>query len=315
LLATAKPVKSPGFFGRAGGLGADAEKPRALFVFAEDDHLPVDSLDTGVGHQRLGILQIDFRSQGGICIPTASQDWLGVVEGNDVSIVRVGDDGLSDRLPLGRHEGDLLRECMADPLGRSLLTWTGSGQIRLWDVTGERQPTSIDGPPGIHTIRFSDDGSYFWAAASSDEEDLSDVWIWSVEDLSLRLQRRLDRINYSLPTIDPVRRQLAMGGPEEAMTRLWSLESPAGSEPIVLRRGDVVMTFWPTISSDGKWLAICDGSGLTMWPLSRPYPSVIEGGGSVAFGPGGRFLVTTREGRVALSPLEGSIPTPEHRVF
>jgi len=315
LLATAKPVQNPGFYSRNGGLGSDAERPRALFVFAEEDHLPVDALDAVVGHQRLGILEMDPRSQGGICIPTASQDWIGVVEGNEVSIVKVGDDGLSNRLALGRHEGDLHQGCGADPLGRLLLTRTESGQLRLWDVTGQRRPTNFDGPQGIDAFEFSRDGSYFWAAASSDEEGLSDVWIWSVDDLRLLLRRRLDRIEYSEPTIDPVHRMLAMAGPEEATNRLWSLESPAGSEPIMLRRGDAVNTYRPAFSPDGEWLATSDGDGLTLWPLTRPYPAVIDGGRRGKFGPEGRFLVTTRKGSVALLPLEGPIPATGHTVL
>ena len=139
LLATAKPVEYSGFYGAVGGLGANAEKPRALFVFAEGDHLPVDSLDTSVGHQRLGTLQIDFRSQGGVCMPPASQDWLGVVEGNDVSIVKVDDDGLSDRLPFGRHDGDLHQGCAADPLGR-FRAGTHQSRCRLVGGAGPQFP-------------------------------------------------------------------------------------------------------------------------------------------------------------------------------
>jgi WD40 repeat protein len=258
---------------------------------------------------------MDPRSQGGICIPTASQDWIGVVEGNEVSIVKVGDDGLSDRLALGRHEGDLHQGCGADPLGRLLLTRTESGQLRLWDVTGQRRPTNFDGPQGIDAFEFSRDGSYFWAAASSDEEGLSDVWIWSVDDHRLVLRRRLDRIDYSEPIIDPVHRMLAMAGPDEATTRLWSLESPVGSGPIMLRRGDAINTFKPEFSPDGRWLATSDGGGLTMWPLARPYPTFIDGSRHILFGADGRFLVMATQRSVVLLPLEGPIPAAGHTVF
>jgi WD40 repeat protein len=313
LLATAKPVENPPRYGSFGGLGANAERPRALFVFAEGGHPLVVSLEADGSHRRLGTLPIEPRTEGDVCLPTASQDWLGVVEGNEVSIVGIGDDGLTERLPLGRHEGDLVQNCMADPLGRSLLTWTESGEIRLWDVAGRRQPRDFEGPQGIQTIRFSRDGSYLWATAPSDEEDLSDVWIWSVGDDSLRLRRRLNRIDFSLPAIDPVRRQLAMRGPGDNSTHLWSLDWPAGSEPVVLRRGETINTYWPAMSPDGNWLATCDGNGLALWPLSRQYPTAIKGGG--VFGPEGRFLAMIGEEKIVLSSLEGPIPEAGHTVF
>jgi WD40 repeat protein len=315
MLATAKPVENPGMFGLVGGLGAEAEKPRAFFVFAEEGHLPVDSLDTADGHLRLGLLQIDPRSRGGICIPRGSQDWIGVVDGNEVSIVRVVDGGLSDPIPLGGHEGDLVQTCKTDPLGRSLVTWTEQGQMRHWDSTGQRKPTDFNGPSGIHDSRFSSDGSFFWAAAPSEEEGLSDVWIWSVDDFSLSLRYRLDRIEFGSPALDPARRQLAMDGPSGSETRVWSLDSPAGSEPIVIRRRGAYNNYPPAFSPDGKWLATSDSSGLILWPLARPYATVVRDQGLLDFGPEGRLLFIEAEEQISLSYLEDPAPEADRTVI
>ena len=141
------------------------------------------------------------------------------------------------------------------------------------------------------------------------------MWIWSVDDHALRLRRQLDRIEFSQPIIDPVHRQLAMRGPDDNMTRLWSLDWPARSEPVLLRRGETINTNPPAFSPDGKWLATCDGNGLALWPLARPYSASIAGNRRMVFGADGTFVLVGAGSGVDLLPLEGPIPAAGHNVL
>ena len=320
LLASAKPVDDPDF-NPAWAIGAKAGNPRAVFVMAKDGLLSFYALDTDGGHEQLGESRMTVpvgQRIGPGCMPRVSGEWFGVVEGNNVSIVRVGDDGLSDRLLLGRHEGDLHQTCRADPLGRFLVTATRSGEIKLWDVSGERAPATVDIQSRLRGLGPSKDGSHFLAVASS-REKTQDVWIWSIDEHTFHLRRRLDRVEAGYRQFDPVGLRLALSGPAP-VNRLWSLSAPAGAEPVVLRRGPANYMSTPEFSPDGQWLATCDQSGLTLWPLVRRYPTLIRLDltywvSGLAFGPGGEFLATSADGTVTFWPLEGSVPPPGHTVF
>ena len=321
LLASAEPVDDPDF-SWAGGIGAKTGNPGAVFVMAKGDLVTVHALHPDGRHERLGKLRTKapFGRGTSICRPPASGEWFGIVEGNDISIIRVGDDGLSGRLLLGRHEGDLLRWCEADPLGHFLMTATESGEIRRWDVTGRQAPINVDVPRGLFDFNLSNDGSHLCAATVNlPGEAVSDVWIWSIEERTFRLLRRLDRIKTTRWDFDPVGLRLVMTGPQPA-SRLWSLGAPAGAAPIVLRRGPANYLSQPTFSPDGRWVATCDQSGLTLWPLARPHAAVIRLDLTypvlgLVFGPEGRFLATSADGKVSILPLEGPVPIAGHTVF
>jgi hypothetical protein len=114
LLATTRPVDNPeNFYGYAGGIGAGEEIPRAVFAMVKGNQLTVDALHADGRHEPLGTLRLTVPASEGasVCVPLASPEWIGVVEGNDVSILRVENGRLSKRVPLGRHEGDLHPWC------------------------------------------------------------------------------------------------------------------------------------------------------------------------------------------------------------
>jgi len=321
LLASANPVDDPDHT-EAWAIGSRTGNPRAAFVMAKGKIITVDALYTNGDHKRLGEIPmtIPVDKGGSFCKPPALGEWFGIVEGNDISIVRVGDDGLSDRLLLGRHEGNLFPWCEADPLGHFLFTATRSGEIRRWDVTGGQAPTNVDVPRGLFDFNLSKDGSHLCAGANSlPDETVSDFWIWSVDERTFRLRRLFERIKVHRWDFDPVGLRLVMTGPLPA-SRLWSLGAPAGAEPIVLRRGPAKYVHQPEFSPDGQWVATSDMSGLTLWPLVRPYAAVIRLDldywvGDVEFGSEGRFLATSADSKVTLWPLEGSVPPANHTVF
>jgi DNA-binding winged helix-turn-helix (wHTH) protein/WD40 repeat protein len=328
LLASAKPVNEPALNFYRGGIGANAENPRGLFILPKDGLVTIAALRTDGHHKVLGTLRVTDPDRqvrrGGFCMPLASGEWLGLVEGRKVSIVRVGRNGLSDQLPLGRHEGDLYPWCEADHLGRFLVTLSRSGEIVRWDLTGGRASANVRDPWDVGQlidIGLSPDPPHLVMAFRTSQENVSDVWIWSVGEDAIRLLRRIEGVkSYSaFGAFDPVGLQMAMANPLP-VNRLWSFAAPAGAEPTLLRRGPANFASFSGFSPDGRWLATCDQSGLMMWPLVRPQAAVIRLDlrfwiGGVEFGPEGRFLTTSADSKVRLWPLEGSVPPAGHTVF
>jgi WD40 repeat protein len=283
----------------------------------------VDALSPERGHEQLGAFSMTLPDDGpaGHCMPWATGEWIGVVEGNDVSVIDIEETGLSARRPLGRHDGRLLSRCVADPLGRFFLTISRSGQIKLWDASGGREAITLDDMRGLSSYDLSRDGSLLLAVDDAwVEEKAGDVRVWSVNGLELRLQRRIERVTQKLwARLDPVGLRVAMPGPMPAF-RLWSLRAPAGTEPVVLRHGPAISPVPPRFSPDGQWVATGDSGGLTLWPLTRRdavvlRPDVDLWVSALRFAPDGSYLAVTADTQVTLFPLDGSVPPAPRTVF
>jgi DNA-binding winged helix-turn-helix (wHTH) protein/WD40 repeat protein len=321
LLASAKLLDGPDGMNGAMANCVETKKPRAIFAAAKGDLLTVDALHVDGSHEKLGELRMkapiglgwDFR------LDLGTGNWLAVVEGNDVSILSIGDNGLSERRPLGRHEGDsdFFDFFWTDPLGRFFLTVTGSGGIRRWDPDGEKPPVDIKLPSGVQPLFLSDDGSYLFAS-TIEENETTEMSIWSFDESGIKLLRRFDD-DFDAWIFDPTGSRLVARGPLPAH-RLWWLGAPAGSEPIVLRRGPAGYTHMPSFSPDGRWLATNDMSGLIMWPVGREQPAVIPlvlapWSNGLDFAPDGRFLATSAFHHVRVWPLVGPVPPAGHVVY
>ena len=91
--------------------------------------------------------------------------------------------------------------------------------------------------------------------------------------------------------------------------RMWDLAGPPDAEPIVLGRGAATtattgVVFEPT----GRWLAAEDLHGVTFWPATRRWPSVLRVAADqprdVVFDPGGKWIAAaSRRGGVEIWPL------------
>ena len=83
---------------------------------------------------------------------------------------------------------------------------------------------------------------------------------------------------------------------------MWDLTGPPDAEPMVLGRGPVT-TIGAVFEPTGRWLAAEDLNGVTFWPATGRWPSVlrVSAGGSrdVAFDPNGKWIAASA-GEVAL---------------
>jgi WD40 repeat protein len=312
-LASAGPLDNPGVAFSRGALGGDSDNPRAIWTMVEGGLITVLALTPDGGQERLGAIQLE-NSYGhieSVCAPRVSANWLAVVDGHEISIVMVEDNGLSKRTRLGRHEGELLSGCEADPFGRFFVTANRSDDLKLWGLSGHLTSNDIDGPHRLLWYDIAQYGSTVVAVTESRDSKEKQAWIWSIDGDRFRAIRQFPLASFrGSPAIDPNGHWLAHPGPISASS-LWSCGSPAGSEPILLRIGQTSHSYSLQFSPDGRWIAVSDLTGLSLWPLSRPFPAVMrldyeEGVGSVAFGPEGEFVVISAGGVVSLIPLDGS---------
>ena len=319
LLAAAKLL--PGANGSGGPpvINNNKGRRRALFAQGKKNLVVVHSLHADGTYERLGelTLEVPDGTRAYYRLDPASGDWLAVVEGNQVSVIEVGDDGLSERQPLGRHEGGVSR-CMADPLGRFFMTVDRSGGIKRWDPSGLSAPIDLRLPDAV-PFGLTGDGKHLGASSTLSNGNPA-ISTWSIDQSGVEMLRRFEGLKPDLgQAFDPVRMQLAVRGPLPAH-RLWPFTAPADAEPILLRRGPANYTHVPEFSPDGNWLATNDSDGLIMWPLVRSYPAIIDvpfrfWSNGLAFGPEGRFLATAAYTEVRVWPLEGPIPPPGRVAF
>jgi WD40 repeat protein len=319
LLASAPPIEGWDSEGWP-VIDADSTRPRALFAKGRQDLVIFETLYVDGAHQRLGELRL--RAPPGdhadYCLDPASGDWLALVEYNVVSVVRVGEREISNRQPLGRHEGDRIW-CVPDSQGRYFLTVSRSGVITRWDPSGAREPITgrLPAGPVSSRPRLSLDGALLFALIRRD--DRAPEWsIVSVADSGFKLVRSLTGVGLEIVGFDTVTRRVVMtgfSGPLPA-PRLWSLDWPEGAQPLRLRRGPANRAMSPKFSPDGRWIAISERNGLSLWPLSRSYPVVLgidsirSWSNGVSFAPDGRSIAAAAGREIRVWPLNGPIPAP-----
>ena len=90
--------------------------------------------------------------------------------------------------------------------------------------------------------------------------------------------------------------------------QMWDMTGPPDAEPIRLRRGAVTATTAAVFELSGRWLAAEDLRGVTLWPATRRWPSVLRVSANqprdVAFDPGGKWIAAAcRTGGVEIWPL------------
>ena len=268
---------------------------------------------------RLGTLDLEVRNQfwhGRAAFDRYDGHWFATLDGNRVVVVEIGERGLSKPRLLGGHEGRGLRVAF-DPEGRLLVTSSSDGRIKIWQPTGGEPLLEFDGPPGVDHLEISSAASRLEACAI--DAGTVTTWVWSLEDGAAQLLRSFDcGPKHSIYSLflgvgwDPSRRMFAKSGPGES-TGVWSLSAPAGADPLMLKRGGSAIAFGNSFHPNGSWVATAQLPGLTLWPLSRPYPWVIRAHTNpveaVDFASDGSGLASgSDDGIVRLTPLTGEVP-------
>ena len=77
--------------------------------------------------------------------------------------------------------------------------------------------------------------------------------------------------------------------------RMWDLTGPPDAEPLMLGRGAAITTIAAEFEPTGRWLAAEDLGGVTFWPATGRWPSVMRvsagtGSRDVAFDPDGKWI-------------------------
>jgi WD40 repeat protein len=329
---------------------ADAEdRQRRVVVGLKDGHASVDALAFDGTVKHIGTLELQPVSPRTLQLDSRDGRWLAVVVENELRIIEIRDDRLSEPQRLCRADrsvaaldvrgqrlvavvddevlafdigGDLPTEprhlghasrvirIAIDPLARFVATIHANNTIRLWSLTERAPPLVLEGPKGVdQMIHLNDDGSLMDAWAGVNDE--WNVRIWNLSGPSPRLVRGFD-VGKGYLDMDPAGNNAVEWGTDNR-TLVWRTNAPVDAEPLVLLTGSE-MVKRASFNPDGKWLATAGGE-LAVWPLAKPYPSVIRHHDQVVydveFAPDGSWLVSaSADGTVKLWPLEGNPPPP-----
>jgi len=296
------------------GIVDDLTRRRMLLMLQEDNEYVVDAVGFDGATERIGKLPFDPRSSA-ICSQSNNNEWFAVADGQDVFVIEFGDHSLSESRRLGHLESIVLTlEC--DPLGRFVAARSEDGQIHLLDLAGGSPPRVFQGPSVVSGIRITPDGSLL-EARNREKSEQQEIWIWSLENEAPTLLRHIE-LGMSGATgnwrLNPIESQIVSILNPDPKIRLWSLQAPADAEPVIMQRGDTGILFRLAFHPRGQWLAVSGSMGLSLWPVARPYPTVInryhERNFDLLFGPDGRWLSTSSAGTVYIWRLEGDALPP-----
>jgi len=242
-----------------------------------------------------------------------SGQWLAALVDNEVLIFDVGGDRFTEPRSVVRV-GDGASLVALDPQMRCVVTSHPEGDIKLWSLTDTASPMVLKGPQGANRDFFlTNDGSRLDAYAGDDKGWA--VRLWSLSGPSPRFLRDF-KIDFNVRwLISSERHSVAYGWDPRVL--VWPVNAPVDADPLVLfgGAGEVKQA---SFNPNGDWLATVGGSGggaLAVWPLAKPYPSVIRRHDQPVFGvgfaPDGSWLTSaSADGTVRLWPLVGDPPPP-----
>ncbi|MEJ2189403.1 MAG: hypothetical protein P8Y93_08275 [Acidobacteriota bacterium] len=284
-----------GFSEDTAALFFDSLRKRFVVFRSEGDRSSVEAIDFKGRTERLGVLPFDIRSAKNCREPTGS--WMSFQADDGIYVNSIGDRSLSEPRRIA-HVPRLATAMKCDPRRRFVATMAESGLIQLWNLDGPSPPIVIMGPSAVSDLKIFENELVLEAEDS--RENTIDLWIWSFERATPKLLRHIELgraggVGSWAP--DPSHSQLASIINPDPYIRVWSLRSPADSEPMILRRGEAGLNRMVGFDPSGEWLAVSGTNGLTFWAIKRPYPVEInryeERVGNLVFGPEGRTLATS----------------------
>ena len=296
-----------------------SDQGRMITTYREDNgRVGVDALGFDGVHKRLGTVDLDLEVDGRWFVAMNRRgQWIAASTGHDVFVIDVGESGLSEPRLLGRQKAPVTTVDMLQG-GQFVATADAECQIRLWDLEGTTPPIRIQGPPSRCILYAISEAEDYLVALSQKESGQNDqFWIWSVKDGYPKLLRQFDYGDYGGMWL--TNGFWVRAGPDPR-TRLWPLAAPADAEPSLLLRGEPAGWGYPRFHPNEKWLVVPDTSGLSLWPLARPYPAVIRRHekriNHLEFGPAGAWLASSSNDQtVRVWPLEGEAPPPGRVLF
>ena len=162
-------------------------------------------------------------------------------------------------------------------------------------------------------------------------DDTGEIVVWRTSERGPELQERVSRPQTAPALIAPESSGRWIVGPpwEDNFVRLWETGSLPGARPLRLRRSGSWYAATIGLHPSGEWLAAStDNWNLTLWPLPRARPHVVDGYPGlrrpVVFSPDGRWVGTVlqREQQFRLLPVPGGesgppvdIPVPEPNLW
>ena len=294
-------------------------------VWRRDGSGPFD-----VGSSFLGNVTAQFASEGRRLVifgrrrsGAAGVDVLGLpelmllkrIETPGEGLLAVRGDRLITRAPNGSGADIVLRSLIAGDAqrlgflsgGARRLQFDASGDGYFVSYPGERQvlaSTSKAGAAGQRIVlRTSTPVSSFWLDGNGEQIALLDeTGALRVGSLVHASEPR-QLTGSSLKPAEPITgvafdrtSQWIVAALQGQGLRMWDLTGPPDAEPMVLGRGPVT-TIGAVFEPTGRWLAAEDLNGVTFWPATGRWPSVLRvpAGFSrdVAFDPNGKWIAAS----------------------
>jgi WD40 repeat protein len=160
---------------------------------------------------------------------------------------------------------------------------------------GPGAPARAEVKIGEHESRVTDVSFYDGTGWIISVDERSEAHVW--DGGSHRLLRTLrglepDRL-FGAPIPDARGTLLAWHSLRETAFPVWDLAGPPDAEPLLLHKSEVAGDAGNgAFTSDGRWLVTALQFKVAFWPLQMPWPRVLRVGGTVAFTPDSKRIVS-----------------------
>ncbi|MDX1501310.1 MAG: WD40 repeat domain-containing serine/threonine-protein kinase [Thermoanaerobaculia bacterium] len=246
----------------------------------------VEALGTDGQRSRLGPLDQHPATAWNLStIPRSTGGWVGVLAEGDVLVSEIGETQLGEWRWVGRHAGATL--IRADPGGKRLATRGDDGRIVIWDPRSGARVSEVRGPvgseeyfhtvgfPAVEPIQFSPGGRWLHAIRMFEGAKEAEVHTWSLEAEPPAAVSRIDLRDTGATLASHPGRGLIGRSSWTGVSHLFRATS-ADAEPIRLLRGEAVQALRLNLHPEGRWAAVSDLKGASIWSLDAPLPIVIR---------------------------------------